>query len=520
VARAEAAADLIGPGLWAQRSGGLIAIRQEPRPMTIPTPRPTRHLKAVVAVLLALVALASASVPAQAQAPQVAGDGTPSTRIIGGTQAPAGAWPGQVGLLTSSESNNYQAQFCGGTALNRNWVLTAAHCVTDSTPSSIDILAGSQSLASGGSRYRVAEIRILPGWNEDTFNRDVAVLRVGNPMPESVVSQKLVAQGQAVAGGTVGTTVGWGNTSTSGSSFPYELRQVNVTMKTDSQCAAAYGSEFIAASMTCAAAAGKDSCQGDSGGPLYINSGGLKQAGIVSWGAGCAQAAYPGVYTKVSSFANWIGQQTRYGPHRTRDAYINRTYLDLFNRAPSANERASLGVDASIGPWTSNLIMGATNQNRTGGVTRLYSAFFLRNPDASGLSFWWRQVNGGKSLYTIANVMASSSEFTNRYGDLTNQEFVELVYTNVLGRTGDPAGIASWTAKLDSGVRNRGQVMVGFSDSNEYKTKNAARVNVIVTYFELLRRVPTETEINADKNVGATTLISRILSSYAYANRF
>lgn len=488
--------------------------------MTSTTNHSTRGRKLGVALIMALVALALASVPASAQAPEVAGDGTPTTRIIGGTQAPPGAWPGQVGLLTSSQPNNFQAQFCGGTALNRNWVLTAAHCVTDATPSGIDILAGTQSLASGGNRYRVAEIRILPGWNEDTFNRDAAVLRVGEPMPESVVSQKLVGQGQAVAGGTNATTVGWGNTSTSGSSFPTELRQVNVAMKTDSQCGAAYGSEYIAASMVCASAAGKDSCQGDSGGPLYINSGGLKQAGIVSWGAGCAEPGYPGIYTKVSSYVNWIGQQTRYGPHRTRDAYINRTYLDLFNRAPSATERASLGVDASIGPWTSNLIMGAVNQNRTGGVTRLYSAFFLRNPDASGLSYWWRQVNGGKSLDWIANVMASSSEFTNRYGSLTNQQFVELVYQNVLGRPGDAGGISFWTGKLNSGAKSRGQVMVGFSDSNEYKTKNAARVNVIVTYFELLRRVPTQTEINADKNIGATTLISRILSSYAYANRF
>jgi trypsin len=483
--------------------------------ITTPTPSIRRRVVGLVlATTLAAVALTAGPVRAE-----TAQDG-PSTRIIGGTVSAPGAWPGQVGLLKSSVANNYQAQFCGGTALNRNWVLTAAHCVEDATASQIDILAGTQSLASGGARYRVAEIRILPGYNTNTSNRDLAVLRVGDPMPDSVTGQTLLGQGQSVATGTLATTVGWGNTSTSGSSYPTELRQVNVTMRSSSQCSAAYGPTFQAASMVCASDTGKDSCQGDSGGPLYANSGGLKQIGIVSFGEGCAQAGYPGVYTKVSAFTNWVWQQARYGPHRTRDLYITRTYLDLFNRQPTSAERASLGVDSSIGPWTSNLIMGATNQNRTGGVTRLYSAFFLRNPDASGLSYWWKKVNGGTSLYSISNSMATSSEFKNRYGNLTNRAFVELVYQNVLGRAGDTAGINSWTSKLDRGVKNRGEVMVGFSESSEYKNKNTARVNVIITYFELLRRVPSTAEINADKGLSNGTLVARILSSYAYANRF
>ena len=106
--------------------------------------------------------------------------------------------------------------------------------------------------------------------------------------------------------GTTGDCVvsGWGTTSEGGST-PSTLRKVTVPVISDDKCRDAYGRNDIFDSNLCAGfdAGGKDSCQGDSGGPLYCSG---YQAGVVSWGYGCARPNYPGVYTEVSYFINWI----------------------------------------------------------------------------------------------------------------------------------------------------------------------------------------------------------------------
>jgi len=104
------------------------------------------------------------------------------------------------------------------------------------------------------------------------------------------------------------TVVGWGRTS-SGGPLPNILKKVSVTIVSDAQCRASYGEEDILDSMLCAGDADKDSCQGDSGGPLLCSVGGnLQMCGITSWGIGCGQAEYPGVYTETSYFSDWISQ--------------------------------------------------------------------------------------------------------------------------------------------------------------------------------------------------------------------
>ena len=89
---------------------------------------------------------------------------------------------------------------------------------------------------------------------------------------------------------------------------------VSVPIVTQKSCSRNYGSD-LTDNMFCAGyeEGGKDSCQGDSGGPLVVpdSLGGWKQAGIVSWGTGCAQAGYYGVYTKLSNYTSWL--QTNLG---------------------------------------------------------------------------------------------------------------------------------------------------------------------------------------------------------------
>lgn len=110
----------------------------------------------------------------------------------------------------------------------------------------------------------------------------------------------------------------------------------------------------------------------------------------------------------------------------------------------------------------------APHDDETGEVYRLYKAYFDRAPDAGGSCFWVRRLVGGASLDQVSDSFASSQEFAETYGSLSNREFVELVYANVLGRPGEVAGVDFWTGELDDEQRTRGQVMLGFSESPEY----------------------------------------------------
>jgi hypothetical protein len=102
-------------------------------------------------------------------------------------------------------------------------------------------------------------------------------------------------------------------------------------------------------------------------------------------------------------------------------------------------------------------------------IFRLYSAYLLRQPDAPGLAYWEDQyLTCGQSLAGVSAFFAGSSEFTTRYGTVTDAEFVDLIYTNVLGRTADEDGLAYWVRRLADGTADRGQVMLGFSEAPEY----------------------------------------------------
>ena len=104
-------------------------------------------------------------------------------------------------------------------------------------------------------------------------------------------------------------------------------------------------------------------------------------------------------------------------------------------------------------------------------VHRLYRAYFLREPDAGGLAYWKDILASGRaSLHGISQLFSTSPEFTNRYGQLSNRAFVQLVYRNVMNREGEQGGVDYWTGLLDAG-HPRGTVMVGFSDSAEFKER-------------------------------------------------
>lgn len=125
---------------------------------------------------------------------------------------------------------------------------------------------------------------------------------------------------------------------------------------------------------------------------------------------------------------------------------------------------ATLGLSAPAGA-----IDPANDPARhQGQATRLYSAYFLRDPDLAGLRFWIGRLQGGQPLEDVSLFFSQSEEFENRYGSLNNSEFVDLVYQNVLDRDPDVTGKAFWLFQLGSGAYDRGRMMVGFSESPEF----------------------------------------------------
>jgi hypothetical protein len=115
---------------------------------------------------------------------------------------------------------------------------------------------------------------------------------------------------------------------------------------------------------------------------------------------------------------------------------------------------------------------GLWDQDETAAsVARLYYAGLDRAPDAPGLTDWTSKVKGGVALADVADGFVFSSEFQSRYSGLSNQQFVEQLYLNALDRNGEAEGVAGWTALLDSGQMDRGDVLLGFSESPEHQIK-------------------------------------------------
>jgi hypothetical protein len=120
------------------------------------------------------------------------------------------------------------------------------------------------------------------------------------------------------------------------------------------------------------------------------------------------------------------------------------------------------------------------------------------------LNNWVNYVRAGNSLQVMADAFAASQEFINRYGAMTNQNYVAQLYRDVLGREADPAGLASWTALLDAGSTTRGQILIGFSESQEAVHLFAPTLRTFLHYFTFLNATPTQQDLDFWKNNLAT----------------
>lgn len=316
--------------------------------------RPARVLCFALAIVALVAWLPSRAFtqgePAQPNAPT----------IVGGREAEPGEWPWQVALIYAG-GHPYDDQYCGGSLISPDWVITAAHCAKGVAPGDIQVLAGIHNLVTadpGYARLDVADIIIYPDYGEvNQYDSDVALLKLATPAPFRLPSATglpiagvaLVPESVGALVGVESTVTGWGNRQPGGGDYPAALQEVEVPIVSNAACRAAYG-DAITDAMLCAGLAqgGKDSCQGDSGGPLVVFSSARSRwelAGIVSWGNGCALPGVPGVYTRVSTFARWIANETGVGEP---DFFVTVSPATL-KVCGGATAQAAVGVTAAGG---------------------------------------------------------------------------------------------------------------------------------------------------------------------------
>lgn len=199
----------------------------------------------------------------------------------------------------------------------------------------------------------------------------------------------------------------------------------------------------------------------------------------------------------------------------SNDQFVNQQYRDIARRNPSSSEWDYWRTQAQGPSLPRSLIEAGEVQAYQAPIVRLYFAYFNRMPDYDGFVFWTGEhMSGARTLLDISWFFAGSPEFSSTYGSLTNGQFVNLVYQNVLQRAPDSDGYNYWVGRLDAGL-SRPEMMLQFSDSQEHINMRWLVVNQIIAHARILALMPASLPAPAD----FSAFISDILSSAEYASR-
>lgn len=219
-----------------------------------------------------------------------------SGRIVGGTEAAPGTAPYQVSL------QGLFSHMCGGTIIDRQWVLTAAHCAI-LPPKLMQVLAGTNDLRSGGKRYGVEQFFVHSRFNKPPFHNDIALVKLKTPLEfREFVQAVEYSERQLPVNATVRAT-GWGKVSTSGS-VPRMLQTINLRYVPYEECKRLLeDNPAVDLGHICTLTKeGEGVCNGDSGGPLVYEG---KVVGVANFAVPCAQG-YPDGFASVSYYHDWI----------------------------------------------------------------------------------------------------------------------------------------------------------------------------------------------------------------------
>ncbi|XP_037063436.1 transmembrane protease serine 13 isoform X3 [Peromyscus leucopus] len=230
-------------------------------------------------------------------------------KIVGGAQTSETKWPWQVSLHFGS------THICGGTLIDAQWVLTAAHCFFVTREKVLEgwkVYAGTSNLHQLPEAASISQIIINGNYTDEQDDYDIALMRLSKPLTLSahIHPACLPMHGQTFGLNETCWITGFGKTKETDEKTSAFLREVQVNLIDFKKCNdySVYDS-YLTPRMMCAGdlRGGRDSCQGDSGGPLVCEQNNRWYlAGVTSWGTGCGQRNKPGVYTKVTEVLPWI----------------------------------------------------------------------------------------------------------------------------------------------------------------------------------------------------------------------
>uniref|UniRef100_A0A8C9SFY3 trypsin n=1 Tax=Scleropages formosus TaxID=113540 RepID=A0A8C9SFY3_SCLFO len=223
-----------------------------------------------------------------------------SDKIIGGYECPRNSQKWQV-FLTYDDGQRW----CGGSLINKLWVVSAAHCYIPAPRLAVHL--GEHDLyAEEGTEQRIFVEKAIrhPGYSSSNYDNDIMLIKLKQPAVFNEFVHPIPLASSCARPGEACLVSGWGNQINTGVHYAAVLQCLNLPILSESQCRNSYGS-LITDNMLCAGflEGGKDSCQGDSGGPLVCHG---QLQGVVSWGSGCAEPGYPGVYAEVCRYIDWI----------------------------------------------------------------------------------------------------------------------------------------------------------------------------------------------------------------------
>ncbi len=213
----------------------------------------------------------------------------------------------------------------------------------------------------------------------------------------------------------------------------------------------------------------------------------------------------------------------------TPDDFVMQQYEDFLSRAPDDPGLAYWSDLVDGGYEPSAVIESLARSNefeaKVAPLVRLYYAFFNRQPDFDGLNYWVGVVRRGASLEQVAEQFTLSNEFRSTYGSLDDGGYVDLVYSNVLDRRADVGGRSYWLGQLrGTNGLSRGELMVQFSNSPEFRRVNESRILATMLYVGMLRRTPDQAGLDywtgvIDSGVPYRNVIAGFLGTDEYGRR-